>query len=283
MAIKKSKSKVTSKVYKWDAMNSNPSNFVEFANTPEGKESPFFPMPDGRGVTFGRNLDADEIDGKGLPELGNEIALFDQFELNFEIRVSLDRERNAYLEIYQPGHPSYHKLRFNGIELDDAVIATARFKSGLARFLINFCISAHFESLYWQRASIEERKDSYDAIILSFENWFKSTLTPKRKREIGQREVVPGLIVTTYESIESGREPDSELQKEQDKNDFISKVFVALAEIETEGGKRTQLDVGTIIFENLDSNDVQSLMKYRCRKHGLKWRDILKEYDEIKV
>lgn len=283
MATKKSKSKITREDIEINIPQADPAQLAKFADTPQGKDSPFFATPDGSGVTIGRSLDCHEYEGIGLPDWTKDRALFAEIDLNFTVRVTCDREGTTYLEIHQAGHRSFYSFPFKGIEYSDLHSVVPAFENNLSSFLISYGVLLPFFALYWKGAEKKDRDEAYDTILEAFKDQFKAILKPKRKREIGKREIGPGVTVTTYESIESGANPKSEAEKKAEKEAFLEQVFRAFSRIETEGGKRTQLDVGNIIFEYAQTDDIQSLMKNRCRTYGLKWSDVKAEYDRKKV
>ncbi len=280
MPTKKTKPKVSSKRYEIDITRTDPADIAKFADTPEGKDSPFFAAPDGQGVTIGRSR---EYEGKGLPDWKNDRQLFAELNLNFVVRVTCDREGITYLEIHQAGHQTYFKFPFKGIEYKDLFSIVPDFEQLLSRFLIRFGIYPLFWALYRAKESEKEkREDAYNSIKGNFEIFFKKILKPKPERKSEPREILPGFTIRTIEERD-GRPDKTEAELEQEKSKFISDVFKALKRIESEGGKRTQLDVGLIVFEDRNSEDVQSLMKNKCRLFGLKWNEILSEYDPKKV
>ncbi len=274
---------VSSKRYEIDITQTDPADIAKFADTPEGKDSPFFAATDGQGVTVGRSLDYGECEGVGLPDWKTDRQLFVELNLNFVVRVTCDQKGVTYLEIHQAGHQSFYSFQFKGIEYKDLFSIAPNFEQRLSRFLIQKGMYPLFWALYREKETDKDKRcEAYDKITANFEIYFKNILKPKREREIESKES-DGLKITSYERIETGREPKTEAEIEQEKRKFISDVFEALKQIESEGGKRTQLDVGTIIFEDKDSEDIQSLMKNRCRKYDLKWQTILNEYKGQKV
>jgi hypothetical protein len=280
MPIKKSKQEVKRESLTLDILQIDLADLAELS---EAERFGLYQKPDGRGFTIGFPRNPDEHSGEGLPELGDREKI-DQWQITFDIRASFDHnEGKTFLEVARKGRGTFYSFDFEGKEFWKAQKASGRFNNSFGDFLIQYGIEQLFTSLYWQDSAKEICQDAYDAIITSFVNYFKLILKPKRKREIEKRQINPGVTITTYESIETGREPKTGAELDQEKSKFISDVFEALKQIESEGGKRTQLDVGTIIFEDSDSKDIQSLMKNRCRLYSLKWPDVLKEYERQKV
>lgn len=266
MATKKSKSKVIREEINIDITKGGLTGFAELA-----EENGLF-------------RDPNEHSGEGLPDLEAREKI-DQWQVTFDIRASYDHtERKTFLEVAQPGLGTYHSFPFEGIGFGKPQDAINKFNNGFVSFLINYGISALFESLYWERGSKAFREESYDAIIESFENYFKSILKPKRKREIGTREINPGLRITTYESIESGREPKTEAEREKEKKKFISDVFAAFKALDQKkGSKRTQYTVAMKIFDGERKKARKELEKAignRLRKFGLNWRQLQADYEQ---
>lgn len=280
----KKKPTIISKEYKIENLERfDPAEIARFADKPEGKDSPFFATPDGLGVTIGRSLEDGEYEGKELPEWKNDRQLFVELNINFVVRVTCDREGTTYLEIHQAGHQSFYSFHFKGIEYRELFSIVPDFEQRLSRFLIRLGIYPLFWALYREKESDKaKRSDAYEAIADYFEIFFKKILKPKPERKSEPREILPGFTIRTIEERD-GRPDKTEAELEQEKSKFISDVFKALKRIESEGGKRTQLDVGLIVFEDRNSEDVQSLMKNKCRLFGLKWNEILSEYDPKKV
>lgn len=280
MVIRKSKSKVTREVLKLEIGKTSVEDLAKLSEA-DGLENAY-PMQDGSGVTFGQPRQPNEHLGEGLPELGDDRGLLDQWNLNLDIRVSYENKGTAFLEVARPGSGTFHRFEFSGIEYTDARRAAGQFNNCFVDFLIYYGISFLFEAHYLARMEKKDREEAYAAILESFENYFKSILKPKRKREIEKREIGPGVTVTTFESIERGPAPKSDSERDDQKQKFLADVFKALAEIDRKGGRRTQLDVGNIIFENARTTDIQSLMKNRCREFELNWWDVLVDYDSEK-
>lgn len=283
MPIKKSKPKATSEVIEIDLLRTDPAELAKTAKEEGLDRRGIYPAKDDKGVSFGSPRQPREHCGEGLSELGEERGLFDQWKLNLDIRVSYDREGKTYLEVARPGSGTFHQFEFSGIEFDDVIQATGKFNNEFETFLIYYGLCPLFSALYRSRhTKKQDRLDALETLNEHFSSFFKSKLNPKRKREIESRELQRGIKITTYED-KYGRPDKSESEKELEKTKFLEEVFAALKQIESEGGKRTQLDVGLIVYEDKDSKDVQSLMKNHCRNCGLKWKDILSEYDRKKV
>lgn len=224
-------------------------------------------------------MDYHEHEGLELPEWKNDRQLFCELNLNFVVRITCDREGTTYFEVAQDGHQSFYSFPFKGIEYKDAILATIDFEQRLSRFLIRFGMYPLFWALYREKETDQnKRSEAYEKISKNFETYFKSILKPKRERAIATSEH-DGLRITNYAQIESGRTPQSANEVEREKKKFIQKIFDALKEIENRGGKKIQLDVGTIIFENIDDADPQSRIKHSLTKYGLKWKDILAEHN----
>lgn len=276
------RSKTTTETLTFNPFEIDPSEFADLAKTERLSEFGIYPMPGGRGVNFGRRMQPDEQKGEGLPELAGDRGEIMQWNLNLDIRVSCDTDGNTYFEIAWPGRGTFHQFKLEGIDFGNVRRAAINFNNSFETFLNYWGINLLFEGLYWEHGEKKDREDAYDKIIKNFKNYFKSILKSKRKREIETREVRPGVKITVHESIDTGREPETEAEKEQQKQKFISDVFAALDTIDREGGKRTMLDVGAIIFEASGSEDVQSLMKNNCRKFSLKWNDLLNDFKSKK-
>jgi hypothetical protein len=284
MATNRSRTKKGKTVVEIDIMRTDPATLLKIAEE-EGLEiSGIYPIPDGSGVTFGHPMQDCEHSGEGLPELG-ERAEIGQWRVEFSMRASCDREGNTYLEVAKTGGGSFHRFEFSGLDFYDAQRAIGKFNNEFELFLIYYGLSplflAHYRRLHSKK---QDRLDALKRLNEHFADKFNSILNPKRERLVETRELLEGSVrLKTFEPILGGREPKSIENVEAEKSEFISQVFEALKRIETEGGKQTQLDVGVIIFENRDSEDVQSLMKNRCRRYGFKWKDILSDYKRQKV
>lgn len=265
----KTKKKISYEKLTIDLMRFRPS---ELDNLPEA---------DRQSVQFGAALQPFEYIGQGLPALGNKYEI-GKWNLNLDIRISYHENGITYLDVARPGGRTFHQFEFEGIELNDAILAHNRFNDNFEIFIIYYGIFFLFHAYYLQRGKKKDRDEAYDATIKSFENYFKGILKPKRRREVDKREIVPGRTLTRYETIETGREPTTEAQLERKKQHFLTRVFAALDEIESYGGKRTQIEVAAIIFPDRDEADIRSLIKDRCRRFGLKWKEILKEFDRQK-
>lgn len=236
-----------------------------------------------RGFTIGTPLQPREHRGEGLPELGDNRGLIDQWNLNLDIRVSYDGDGKTYLEIARPGSGTFHRFEFGGIEFDEAIRATGKFNNRFETFLIYYGLSPLFSALYRSRHSEKkDRLDTLETLKEHYENVFKSILNPKRTREIESREMKSGIQVTNYERIESGREPQTKDQKEREKADFIHNVYCAFRTLDQENRKRSQYNVAVMIFDGQRSKARKELEKAignRLRKFELRWKQLKADSD----
>lgn len=207
MAKRRQKAKRKSETLELNILEVSPAELAKIAESEGLDRIGIYPTADRRGITFGEPRKRDQIDGEGLPEIGDSRGLFDQWKLNLDIRATYDREGNTYLEVARPGSGIHHQFKFNGMDYNEALRASGEFNNHFEDFLIYYAILFLFEASYWERAGRKAREESYGCIIRTYENYFKSILKPKRKREIEKRKIGPGLTLTTFESIEGGRPP----------------------------------------------------------------------------
>lgn len=218
---KKPKPKLVSRTLELEAGKAGAAELAELAKADALAEFGIYPMADGSGVTFGRSLGYGEHEGDGLPDWKADRQLLIEQNLNFVVRVTCDAEDTTYLEIHQEGHQSYFRFPFKGIQVHDLLriadletrlsrdlYSVADFENGLSNFLILYGIYPLFWAFYRSKESErDERTKAYDKIKTNFENFFKVILKPKGRREIGTREIEPGIEITSYSRIETGREP----------------------------------------------------------------------------
>lgn len=280
MAKRRQKAKQGSETLELNILEVSPAELAKIVGAEGLERFGLYPLPSGRGVSFGSPMMPNEFRGEGLPELGADREVLGEWNLNLKIRSSFDSEGNTYLDVARPGSGIHHQFKWNGMDYNDALRASGEFNNFFENFLIYYAIDRLFEAVYWGRSPSKViRDDAYKATMRSLESYFKSILKPKRKREVEKRKVRPGVTIRTLDNIETGREPKTATAIEQEKQQFIAEVFEALKRIETEGGKRTQLDVGNILFGDSDSEDIQSLMKDRCKKYSIKWNELIAEYN----
>lgn len=218
---KKPKPKIASRTLEFEIGKVSPAELAELAKAGELDGLGVYPMADGSGVTFGRSLGYGEHEGDGLPDWKVDRQLLIEQNLNFVVRVTCDPEGTTYLEIHQEGHQSYFRFPFKGIQVRDLcpiadletklsrdLFSIADFENRLSTFLILYGIYPLFWAFYRSKESEQdERTKAYDKITTNFENFFKGILKPKRKRTIEKREIEPGIEITSYSLIETGREP----------------------------------------------------------------------------
>ncbi len=231
----------------------------------------------GNGFSIGRSLDYCEYEGKGLPEWKNGRQLFVELNVNFVVRVTCDRGGTTYLEIHQAGNQSFHSFPFQGIEYRDAVFAAVDFQQRLSHFLINYAMYPLFWALYREKETDSKKKnDAYNAIEANFKTFFKNILKPKREREIGVIEENE-IKITSYESIESGRNLQPEAEKQEERIGFLKDVFKAFSELDKKKiTKPKQKDLRPYIFpRHADKEKKISEMK---KKHRLDYKDLWQKY-----
>ena len=275
--MKRKPPKTSSRKLEIDLNGEGLDGFIGYAQGTEGKEFGLSPAADGSGATVGIPLGYGQYEGKALTELPADRGVFQEINLAFTVRISYDNQGTTYLELIFSGHQTYWSFPFKGVEFRDALFATAEFESRLARFLAQYGIYSLFWALYRQTDEAQ-RKESYEKIRSNLEHFFRNILVPKREKEIGVEEA-PGVRVTSYARVETGRNPKSTTELDREKKQFQNDVYKALTIVEAEGGKRTQLDVGLVVFATVESGDVQSRMKHALKRYGLKWKELLKEFD----
>ncbi len=118
----------------------------------------------------------------------------------------------------------------------------------------------------------------------NLETRFKGLLKWKREKVIEVREE-NGIKITKSAPIQSGANPQTKAEIEKEKQEFRKTVFDALDEIGS--GKKTQLEVGLIVFEKesdaKEDIDIASRMKHALRKYNLNFKKLLAEYKQKKA
>lgn len=262
---------------------------IALSKMSEGRLLGVLPSPDEPGYTFGRDLAFGEYEGEGLPDGNGE-------ELSFDLRVVRNGNQVSELQFACKGTGRHFRFRLEG--LPDPNIPTKRdgqlkLKNSqlvaMFDFLNRIKVQLPFNTylLFWaylrQFANRKRRAKDYRTIMENLELQFKPLLKwdKDRYRLIEERKI-HGLVLETRVPIETGRFPKSEDETESERKVFKEAVFKALDRIASEGGKHTQLDVGCVIFEENPEKEVTDAMKYRLRKFKIKWKDLLREYDEQK-
>jgi hypothetical protein len=274
------KPKVSKRTIEFELGSVDPSRLAAKV-AQSGGENGIFPMADGSGVTFGRRPDPGEINGEGLPDLKTDRGLFIERNINFVVRVTCDREGVTYLEIAQEGHQSFYRFPFTGIEYPDAVQATVEFDQWLSRFLILYGMFPLFRGFYRSRESNKKkRSEAFDKITANFQTFFKNILKPKRERAIDATEH-DGINITSYERIESGREPQTKEQKEKEKAAFITRAIRAFGEAKKDEIKLTQDVIASRMYPKLEVDAAKAKFIRLLIKHNIKWGTIKKSYGKL--
>ncbi|MCC6825243.1 MAG: hypothetical protein IT172_05810 [Acidobacteria bacterium] len=202
--------------------------------------------------------------------------------MNFQVRITCDRELVTYLEIHEAGHKSFYSFPFKGIDYRDTVLASLDFQERLSRFLINYGIYSLFWALYRSKESdLKTRSEAFDRITEKFRKFFGRILKPKRERLIETKEE-KGETIKTFELIETGRPTKTEAELDQERQEFKSDVFKALGRLKKENRQLTQYNAAMEIFDgvrNPERKELEKAIGNRLRKFGLTWKQLLKEFN----
>lgn len=263
----------------------NIDTLMKIADSPEGEELGIFSVQDSnaKGVTGGRPPNPFEREGKGLPEADNRFPRR-EFHFEFDIRFTLNESEDIELLIAAKDAGTHFKYMLKGLSAEQANAAVIDFEQRISNVLKD-AINIHASACYRkQDENIANRNESYKKIMSYLETRFKGLLKWKRYKPIEVREE-NGIKITTSVPIQSGANPQTKAEIEKEKQKFTKAVFDALDEIGS--GKKTQLDLGLIVFDKELSSkediDIPSRMKHALRKYKLNFRELLKEYKQKKA
>lgn len=270
----------------------NIDTLIKIADSPEGEELGIFSFQhsNGKVVTFDRGLNSFERKGEGLPEADNRLPQR-EFHFEFDVRFTLDESEDIELLIAAKDAGTHFKYMLKGLSAKQANAAVIDFEQQISN-VIKDAIYFHASACYRkQDENTANRNESYKNIMSYLETCFKRLLKWKRDKVIEVREE-NGIKITTSIPIQSGANPQTKAEIEKEKQKFIKAVFDALELIGN--GKKTQLDVGSIVFEKesdakeKESNgekdiDIPSRMKHALRKYNLNFKELLKEYKQKKA
>ncbi|MBA3632625.1 MAG: hypothetical protein H0W58_07435 [Acidobacteria bacterium] len=258
---------------------------IEFSKSNEGKEFglTYTKFSGGEGFTFGGPPNPFEREGKELPTPDSNLPHQD-FHFEFDVRFTLNESEDIELLIAQKDMPTPFKFMLKGLSPKQAQMALIDFEQRISN-VIKDAIYFHAWACYRkQDENIKNRNESYDKIMKNLVTHFKPLLKWKRDKVIEQREE-NGIKITTYDPFPKGANPQTKAEIEKEKQEFRKAVFAALNEIGS--GKKTQLDVGLIVFEKeLDAKediDIASRMKHALNKYNLKFKELLEEYKQKKA
>lgn len=269
----------------------NIDTLMKIADSPEGEELGIFSFQNSnaKGVTIGRKLNHFEREGKGLPTPDSRLPQR-EFHFEFDVRFTLDESEDIELLIATKDAGTHFKYVLKGLSVGQANAAVIDFERQISN-AIKDAIYFHGWACYRkQDENTEHRNESCKKVMSNLETHFKGLLKWKRDKVIEQREE-NGIKITTYDPFPKGADPQTKEEIEIEKQEFVKAVFDALGEIGS--GKKTQLDVGLIVFEKESDAkqkaskgekdiDSASRMKHALRKYNLKYKELIKEYEQKK-
>lgn len=238
---------------------------------------------DKNGVTFGRPIGHGEYEGEGLPALEDGLPHVHEFKVTYNIRLSHKGDGDVDLAIAGRNTGRHFRFPIFGLGKDQARMAGFNFRERLNNMIVLHAIYPLFWACYREQdEDAEAQKESYDKIMDNFKVYFERMLRPKRFKVVETREE-NGIRVTKSEPIEGGRKPKPQASIDKEKLRFKKAVFDALDVIKIEGGKRTQTDVGNLVFENesdaKENADIPSRMRHALKRFDLNYKRLLKQYD----
>lgn len=223
--------------------------------------------------------------GEGLPEVEKDNVLNIEVNISFDIRITSKGNGDIEFIIAQNGTGRHFKFKYKGLDPRQAQIAIIEFQSRLNSSTILKDINHLFWASYRMNDDIKPRKEAFHKILSNLDIRFKSILNLNRYKK-PESKIVGEVEIKTFSSKTSGANQQSQEELLTERKIFLQDVFSALKIIETEGGKKTQLDVGLIVFENnldVENIDITSRMKHALRKYDLNFRNILSEYNQKKA
>ncbi|MEO8648538.1 MAG: hypothetical protein ABI539_05170 [Acidobacteriota bacterium] len=230
----------------------------------------FHPIPDGAGVTIGRELSYGECEGNALLDWKKTKALLAEFQIEFDVRVTCDHSGKTYLEIAQRGHSTYFSFPFQGIDARDAIKTTIDFQSRVGRNLA-YGIYELFWAIYRSfEPDRKRRKDAFDKLLANCRERFSNLLKLKRERPVNST-VTDGITITEFERIESGRNPQTAEEVENDKREFHKMLSDAFAEAKQDKVRLTQDSIASRMFPKLSTEAAKAKFHRLLTKHQMNW------------
>ncbi len=266
----------------------NEDAIIEFAKSAEAKEFGLFytKFSGGEGFAIGRPPNPFECEGNGLPEPDNRLP-HREFHFEFDVRFTLNESDDIELLIAQKDMPTHFRFMLKGLSPKQAQMALINFEQGISN-AIKDAIYHHASVCYRkQDENRKRRKETYGNLISVLGHNLKTRLDLWRYKK-PKVENKGGIKLKTFTPslTQGGTNPQTKVEVEKERQEYKKAVFDALELIETEGGKKKQLDVGQIVFEKesdvKEDIDVASRMKHALRKYKLNFKELLKEYEQKK-
>ena len=231
-------------------------------------------------------LGKDEYEGEGLPEKVLKEGEHRFFDFTFDMRFSHDKEGTIEVSFAGKNSGKHTKKVYEGLSEKQSCHAKAIFERNIRGFISNACYALALACIEKQSEDLTKRKEFLENIDEHTSKSYREILALGHERILEETEE-NGIKIEKSEFIDVGARPKTELEIEKEKQEFVKAVFDALGLIEMEGGKKTQTDIGLIVFEKeletKENIDVSSRMKRALSKYNLIFKILLQEYNEKKM
>lgn len=177
--------------------------------------------------TGGIPLSSYQYEGEGLPQETDNRTHHKEFNLNFDVRFSHDKNGNVELLVAKKGAGRHFKFPLKGLTTMQAELALAEFEQRMINSYIPYILYYIAWACYRkQDDNAERRKESFNKIISNLKTHFKGLFNRKRYKVIEEIEE-NGIKIAKSESIERGRNPQTKEEIEKQKQRFLEEIFEA--------------------------------------------------------
>jgi len=230
-----------------------------------------------QGFTFGRSLHPNEIEGEGLPEIQAGNVPLTEREITFTFRLSYSDAGDLNLELAEKGSKRHFNFPIRALNLRSATFAAAEFDHHLYFYLYSqalyYCVLARARQ---QGDDAELKKIALEGILKALKSYFEGMLKPKRFKETDLKEL-KGVRIITEESIESGRNPKSESEIQQEKIKFLKDLYAAFKEHNKKNTtKPKQKELARHIFEQYA--DAEKKLSASLTQYSLNFKELWRLY-----